>query len=66
MDNAVSEDEVKRVIRRILNSELPRRDSREYLRRYMRNYRLAEKIVRDKRCYEVEKLIFELKKKLQH
>ncbi|RLI22924.1 hypothetical protein DRO45_00125 [Candidatus Bathyarchaeota archaeon] len=64
--NAVSEDEVKRVIRRILNSGLPRSDSREYLRRYMRNYRLAEKIVRDKRCYEVEKLIAELKKKLQH
>lgn len=64
--DAVSEDEVKRVIRRILNSELPRRDSREYLRRYMRNYRLAEKIVRDKRCYEVEKLIAELKKKLQY
>lgn len=66
MGSVVSEDEVKRVIRRILNSELPRRDSREYLRRYMRNYRLAEKIVRDKRCYEVEKLISELKKKLQH
>ena len=62
--NAVSEDEVKRVIRRILNSELPRRDSKEYLRRYMRNYRLAEKIVNEK-GFEVEKLISELKK-LQH
>lgn len=60
----LGEDEVKRVLRQILNVELPSSKSPDYCRLYWRNYRMAEKLVK-LGCVDIEKLVCELHEKVK-